>query len=152
VTVERTDAPREGRPSGKRFGTLVHAALAEVDLGSRDGTALVRLHARLLGATEEEERGAIESVQRALGHPIFERARSAAEVRRETPIAERRADGSLLEGVIDLAFREGERWIVVDYKTDEGGSNAAYATQVREYARIVSRATGLASEPMLLLV
>jgi ATP-dependent exoDNAse (exonuclease V) beta subunit len=157
VAVERTDAAREGRPSGKRFGTLVHAALAEVDLGSSaagssDGAELVRLHAKLLGATDGEEKAAIEAVERALRHPIFERARAATEVRRETPIAERRPDGSLLEGVIDLAFREGGSWVVVDYKTDEGGSNAAYASQVREYARVVSKATGLACEPMLLLV
>jgi ATP-dependent helicase/nuclease subunit A len=151
IAVERTDAPREGRASGKRFGTLVHAALAEVELAG-GGEALVRLHAKLLGATAEEEEAAITSVARALAHPVFERARNAAEVRRETPIAERRTDGSLLEGVIDLAFREGDRWVVVDYKTDEGGSNAAYANQVREYARVVTRATGLRCDAVLLLV
>ena len=28
------------------------------------------------------------------------------------------ADGVLAEGVVDLAFREGEEWWVVDFKTD----------------------------------
>ena len=48
--------------------------------------------------------------------------------------------GELVEGVIDLAFREGEGkdalWTVVDYKTDRDGAEALpakYSEQIAEY-------------------
>ena len=38
--------------------------------------------------------------------------------RRETPITLTLADGTIVEGVLDLAFREKHEWTVVDFKTD----------------------------------
>ena len=54
----------------------------------------------------------------------------------------------VLEGVIDLVFREGGRWVVVDFKTDTGedpdfGERAGqYRVQVDLYARCWERLTG----------
>jgi ATP-dependent helicase/nuclease subunit A len=54
----------------------------------------------------------------------------------------------VLEGVIDLAFREADGWVVVDYKTDVGtdpdfaGREAAYRRQVDLYAEAWSRLSG----------
>ena len=53
VSVEHTEARRGARPGGLRFGTLVHAVLAEIDLEA-DAAAVERLaqaRARLLQAT-----------------------------------------------------------------------------------------------------
>ena len=67
-------------------------------------------------------------------------------------------DGSLAEGVVDLAFREEKRkkgtWTVVDFKTDVelAGRAEAYERQVRLYARAIAAATGEAAVGVLLSV
>lgn len=54
----------------------------------------------------------------------------------------------VLEGVIDLAFRERGGWVIADYKTDVGtdpdfpAREAAYRRQVDLYAEAWSRLTG----------
>jgi ATP-dependent helicase/nuclease subunit A len=53
-----------------------------------------------------------------------------------------------LEGVIDLAFREADGWVVADYKTDVGTDpdfplrEAAYRRQVELYANAWAWLTG----------
>jgi len=54
-------------------------------------------------------------------HDVLVRARGAdarGACRRETPVTLTLPDGTLIEGVVDLAFEEGGEWTVVDYKTD----------------------------------
>ena len=54
---------------------------------------------------------------------------------------------TLLQGVIDCAFREGDAWVLVDYKTDriedEDAFIQRYALQIDWYARALERITGL---------
>jgi len=145
------------RPSGPRFGTLVHAVLATVALdAARDAIADVStMQARILGATSEEATAATALVEQALVHPLLARAREAwrrGRCRRETPIAAVQADGSMLEGVLDLAFEEDDGWTVVDFKTQAelAGSLARYRRQVAAYASVVARVTGRAATPVLL--
>ncbi|HWL84228.1 MAG TPA: UvrD-helicase domain-containing protein, partial [Polyangiaceae bacterium] len=151
---------REGRPRGKRFGVLVHAALAVVDLGAGDDAVGrgVRAQARLIGASGAEIEAAVVAVRGALEHPIFTRARAAVECRRESPISCRMDDGVLLEGVLDLAFRErdeaGYVWTVVDYKTDAelSGRVREYEAQVMLYVRAVRLSTHERARGVLLSV
>ena len=57
-------------------------------------------------------------------------------------------DGSLVEGVVDLAFHENTPdfagWTVVDFKTDREfeASSARYIAQVRVYSEAVGATTG----------
>jgi ATP-dependent helicase/nuclease subunit A len=152
-----TVGPAVPRPSGPRFGTLVHATLATVAL---DATAAqiaegVSLQARILGAPAAEVQAATAAVSAALAHPLMARARAAwrrGRCRRETPLAWRQPDGSLVEGVLDLAFEDGGVWTVVDFKTDAeiAGELATYRRQVQLYASIVARATGIDVAPVLM--
>ena len=66
----------------------------------------------------------------------------------------RRDDGELLEGVVDLAYRDGDMWTVVDFKTDRelGEHRAEYERQVALYAEAITRATGEKARPVLLIV
>jgi ATP-dependent helicase/nuclease subunit A len=72
------------------------------------------------------------------------------EPRAEVRTDERAAAGSLtvLEGVVDLAFREADGWVIADYKTDVGTDpdfaerSKAYRRQVELYADAWSRLTG----------
>ena len=145
------------RPGGPRFGTLVHAVLATVALDAgRDAIAEVAaLQARILGAPEDETEAATDLVEAALAHPLLVRARAASgrgRCRRETPITAVEPDGSILEGVLDLAFEEDDGWTVVDFKiqAELSGPLARYRRQVGAYASVVARVTGRPATAVLL--
>jgi ATP-dependent exoDNAse (exonuclease V) beta subunit len=145
------------RPGGARFGTLVHATLATIalDATSAQIAAGVSLQARILGAPVEEAEAATTLIAAALAHPLMTRARDAwraGRCRRETPVAQREPDGSLVEGVLDLAFEDESGWTVVDFKTDAeiGGELSRYRRQVGLYASVVARATGKKATAILM--
>lgn len=153
--VERTSASRVGRPRGPRFGTLVHALLAHAPFNA-DRTELMALSSslsRLLGATEQETSFAVDAALSALAHPHLRAAAESTDTRREVAVAEHRRDGSIAEGVIDLAYRTQTEWIVVDFKTDEiVPTSGSYAEQLRLYVAALSRATGEPARGVLLQV
>ncbi|HEX6240828.1 MAG TPA: hypothetical protein VFZ61_08040, partial [Polyangiales bacterium] len=101
-----------------------------------------------------------EHVLLALAHPLMERARVAearGELFRETPITARAPDGALLDGVIDLGFRErgadGSRMVLVDYKTDAAIADLSlYAQQLADYASAIAGALGEPVECILFRV
>ena len=147
------------RPSGRRFGALVHAVLAVTPL---DATVdqigeFTGLEGRMLGATDAEMTAAGAVATAALAHPILDRARhadSAGACRREVPVTMQVADGTLVEGVVDLAFRDEGVWVVVDFKTDRELEVALddYRRQVRLYAQMVARATGEPARAVLMRI
>ena len=155
--VELTGTP--DRPSGRRFGALVHAVLAVTPL---DATAdqvgeFAGLEGRMLGATDAEVTAAGAVATAALAHPILARARlavGAGACRRETPVTMQAEDGTLVEGVVDLAFRDDGTWVVVDFKTDRELEVAldVYRRQVQLYAQMVARATGEPARAVLMRI
>jgi len=158
VRIEAVDCDRRGRPGGRRFGTLVHAVLAEVDFaaGTEEVERIAALQGRWLDASDEEVRHAAVAASAALAHPLLARAAGSSALRRESPLWLPLPDGRLAEGVVDLAFREddGKGWTVVDFKTDAelGAREAAYAAQVRLYAEAITAVTGEPAEALLLRV
>ena len=151
------------RPSGRRFGSLVHAILASVDLDAESDAiqASAAVNGRFVGATEEEIIAAVATVRATLEHPILRRAAASArkgEIRRETPVLLTLDDGGLVEGVVDVAFledlHETAGWTVVDFKTDRefATSSARYTTQVAAYSAAIQAATGMPSRGMLLII
>jgi ATP-dependent exoDNAse (exonuclease V) beta subunit len=154
ITVEQTEVAPD-RPHGARFGTLVHAVLAAVDLdgGPEAAAHLAALEGRLLGASPDEIAAAAHAVTTALEHPLLRRAAGGA-CRREMPVALRLDDGSLVEGVVDAAFDDADGWTVVDFKTDAelSGRLPEYRRQVDLYARAVAEATGRPCRGVLLRV
>ncbi len=160
VVVHEVDVARRDRPGGRRFGALVHAILAVVDLEAAEPAALralARQQGRIVGATDEEIIASNDAVAAALAHPLLRRAAAAAahgDLRRETPVWLRLGDGSLAEGVVDLAFREDGAWAVVDFKTDREWetSRGVHEEQVLLYARAVAAATGEPAFAVLLRI
>jgi ATP-dependent exoDNAse (exonuclease V) beta subunit len=114
---------------------------------------LARVHARLLGATEEEVEAAVDAVMAALAHPVMSRARAAARVHREYAVLLPH-EGRMLEAVIDLAFVENGAWTVVDFKTDADfpARQAHYRVQVLWYAYALARISGMPVAGVLLSV
>lgn len=146
VPVEQTTAPRAGRPSGRRFGELVHACLATVPLEATADAVrqVVEVMARTLKAPKDETEAAVQAVEAALAHRLFAAARDAKQVRREATLIDHLPDGTIVEGVIDLAYDTGEGWVVVEFKTDASieESLAKYEAQVLAYVGAISRSTG----------
>ncbi|MFZ1096377.1 MAG: PD-(D/E)XK nuclease family protein [Xanthobacteraceae bacterium] len=163
VQVEVVTPAGLQRPSEKRFGALVHAVLATIDLVATPEMIrqTVSVSARLVDATDQEKEAAVMTVAATLKHPIMMQAAVAArdgEVQRETPIILRRADGTLAEGIVDLAFPENNsgspRWTVVDFKTgpEFEANRSEYAKQVSLYADAIEKATNLPTRGILLVI
>jgi ATP-dependent exoDNAse (exonuclease V) beta subunit len=137
---------RPGRPSGARFGTLVHLVMRDIDLMSAGAAAeaLARMHGRVLGATAEEVDAAAEAARAAAAHPLIVRAGKAERCHRELPAMLRLEENRLLEGVIDLAFLEGGAWTIVDFKSDADlkAKRAHYRRQLQWYGAALERITG----------
>jgi ATP-dependent exoDNAse (exonuclease V) beta subunit len=139
-------------PTGRGFGSLVHAVLAAA-LGAASARVdrIAMMQARVLGCSAEEADAAASVVESALAHPFFQRVRKSKQIRRETPVTHRQPDGTLLEGVVDLAFEEDGAWIVADFKTDREIEDRLddYRRQVSLYTAAVAAATGQAARGVL---
>jgi ATP-dependent helicase/nuclease subunit A len=64
---------------------------------------------------------------------------------------------TLLHGAIDLVFREGEEWVVIDYKSDSTAGRldalvAYYAPQVAHYVKFWEKLTGAPTSGALFFV
>ncbi len=144
----------EGRPGGRRFGTLVHSVLRDVslDAGRQAIAKLVELNARTMGAPAEEIEAACDAIEATLAHPLLARARSAPRCYREYPVTLKLEDNRLLEGVIDLAFVEDGLWTIVDFKTDADSyaRRTQYERQLQWYGYALNQLTGMRARGWLL--
>jgi ATP-dependent exoDNAse (exonuclease V) beta subunit len=164
VAIEAAGSAIE-RPAGRRFGTLVHALLADVPLIESTGATiggdgvggLAEAHGRVLGASDEEVAAAAALVEVTLAHPVMQGAAAAAarsRCYRETPVTLTLDDGSLIEGYVDLAFEDERGFVVVDFKTDREleGELERYRRQVQIYAAAITRATGKPARGVLMKI
>jgi len=161
IEVVYLDAERKARPRGARFGALVHVVLALVDLDADEHQirAVAAAQSLILGAPTDEAEAASETARAALRHPLLRRAAKVKEsVRREASVMLQIANDRVVEGILDLAFREQTEtraeWTVVDFKTDhELGRNLdAYERQLSLYVKAVEVATSEAAHGILLVV
>ncbi len=156
VQVERV--PRQSnRPAGPRFGTLVHQILRDVPFDAEEAaiSALARLHGRVLMATDCEVEAAVGAVAATLGHPLLRAAANAESHYREAPFLVPDDNGTVIEGTLDLAFRNADgSWVVIDFKTDiqVAGLEERYRAQVAWYVSALQRLTGSPARGVLLSV
>ncbi len=139
----------------------MHGVLLQVtlDADAAQIERIVALQGRILGASDAEMTAAAEAVAQALGSEVTKRAhRAASRCLRECPVLVTMADGTLAEGIADLAFEEHDggqrRWIVVDFKTDVeiSGHLATYRAQLDIYMRGIAQSTGARARGVLLWV
>ena len=138
---------RRGR-AGTSIGRAVHAVLQVVDLRTGNGLEdIAKAQAAAEGVPGRADDIA-RLVRRALDSPLVKRALESGRWWRETPVAGPVGDG-IVEGFIDLLFKEEDSFVIVDYKTDALGSDeeveramARYRLQGGGYALALSRATG----------
>jgi ATP-dependent exoDNAse (exonuclease V) beta subunit len=148
-SVSVTEVARDlKRPAGLRYGALVHALLASVplDAGHEEVNGVATLQGRILGATPDEVASAVSVTEATLQHPVMLRARRAWKIgqcRREAPVTLKISDGTVVDGVVDIAFLDEGEWTVVDFKTDRELEHRLddYVRQVSLYARAIKLAT-----------
>ena len=152
--------PQAKRPTGPAWvvGVLVHEAIRHWRFPDDDFEAFITPFALEAGLTDAAEtRSTIRSTERLLkrfqAHPLcaeIEAAERYHEVAYATPDD---------RGIIDLLYRSGNGWVIVDFKTDEVDSEAemwqmirqaGYEEQVRRYADAVTSQIG--QRPRVLLV
>ena len=124
-----------GSGRGRDLGTLIHDALRAAAL---DDLQLSTWRARNLcvergrdDLSDEVE----EHLRATLASDLFDRVRAAYQVERELPLVLADPD-RVIEGYVDLAFRDAEGWVLVDYKSTRRPTTeaiAAYEQQVRAY-------------------
>ncbi len=144
---------RAGSDGALLFGRAVHSALETLSLTAAPAEIE---KAALRAAVEMEIPGQAEAVAadaaRALGTPVLDRARRAAErggiLRREVPFESGTEEATrFVRGAIDLVFEVEGGLVVVDYKTGRADPAAlaerveAYREQMRLYARSLERLT-----------
>ena len=158
ATFAEATAPK--RPGGQRFGSLVHALIADMPLDVPDARTIARLasaHGRVLGADAVEIAAAEAIVVRMLKHPVLQaaaRANRDGRCYREMPVTWRTDAGAIIEGFVDLAYADESGFVVVDFKTDRelDGAVERYQRQVRIYAAAIAAATGRPTRAVLMRV
>ena len=134
-----------GRARALALGSAVHRVMELCDL--TDGSSLPAIAAAVTleaGWPDLAERAAALAGACWRAAPV-RAAAASLEVYRELPIGAL-LNGAVVSGAVDLLYRDGDEWIVVDYKTDRGADAGVlrerYTPQGAAYAVAVEAATG----------
>ncbi|WP_217897335.1 PD-(D/E)XK nuclease family protein [Geodermatophilus saharensis] len=133
----------------------VHGVLQAIDLATGTGLEEAVASQCVTEGVEEHADVVTALVQSALSLRVVQRA-AAREHWREMYVGTVQADGTVLEGYVDLVYREDDgSLVVVDYKTDAIPAGALpararyYAPQQLAYASGLTAATGKPVDPVL---
>ena len=129
---------------GPEFGTALHRLMELCDLTDRESLDChAHIVAELHGLPDTES---LLACARWAWDTDRVRASATGEHWKELPVATVDRDGAVLEGVVDLLYREpGGDYVIVDYKTDMALSQVsqeAYRQQLSLYAGQLERITG----------
>lgn len=158
----------KGKKPANEVGTLYHLVMAELDLDRirREGADCVRdelerLVSEKLMTPDDLTYIEPEKIAGFFNSTLGKRMLASCEIRREAPfqinIAASEYDPSLtacggetviLQGIIDCFFREGDGYILYDYKTDRVHNNAkelrrTYSKQLELYTKAIETLTGV---------
>jgi hypothetical protein len=144
VRVGGAGAP-PGRARALALGTALHRVMESCDL--TDDSSLPSLALAVaadLGQPDLAGRAA-ELAKVCWSAASVRSAAASPHVYRELPVGAL-IEGVVLSGAVDLLYRDGEEWVVVDYKSDRLNDPAVlrerYAPQGAAYAVAVEAATG----------
>ncbi len=142
----------------KLIGTLVHR-LMEVLVSSRNAVDADEIIADMCNRLDEEDdyysvilRKVNDRIQNGgctqsngSEPDILSELLKADEVYCEVPFSYRNGPGMITTGIIDVLYRKGSEWFIVDYKTNaEGeGLDEEYESQLNEYRKAFRDQTGL---------
>ncbi len=143
---------------GSAIGRAVHGVLQSVDLGNGAGLDDA-VAAQSIAEAVTEHADVVRSLVRAALESDIVRRAADREHWRETYVGMVDEDGTVLEGFVDLVYREDDgTLVVVDYKTDAipdaavGARTTYYAPQLQAYERATSVATTQSVRSVLLFL
>ena len=146
-------------PKGGEYGVWMHTVMQHMPLAGSLNEAQVREVLAELVAKEvllPEQAAALNAAQLVafFASSLGRRLLASSQVRREVPFsvllpAEEfypevagQEETVFVQGVADLLFKEGDAWILVDYKSDRGLSPAELAERYRLQLELYARALG----------
>jgi ATP-dependent helicase/nuclease subunit A len=143
--MPRADTP----PRGTEWGTIVHSALEVAARGADTQRITVAARGLLLeyerpldANGEPAELHELVTLVNGITHSdIWKRAMRSGTALVEVPFTATDPDSetnTVIDGVIDLAFREKEGWIIADYKTDAVADPAVWQQRIEMYRRQVN--------------
>ena len=147
------DTPSHRADAGMAWGSLVHGLLEHAMRHRTASREDLRRLALWLTVEEPQLRAvvdqAIEAALAVVSSDELKAAKTSGECHEEVPFAVRDQDGALpvvVNGAIDLVYREGDAWAVVDYKTDADAKDvdlrARHQRQLETYERAWTMASG----------
>ncbi|MGA2111126.1 MAG: UvrD-helicase domain-containing protein [Anaerolineales bacterium] len=154
---------RDWRATGGRIhapaavvGSMVHRAIECWSFAGDPGfEKLMQVVALEEGLVEErQKREALARAERLLGrlraHPVWAEISASAEQHHEVPYEMPLPDGRVEVGVIDLLYRRGAEWVLLDFKIDElvdeasaEAATARYRSQMERYTRAARARLGV---------
>ena len=172
--VDRPEFLKESRGlNAAERGTALHLVMQHLDFPSIGDEADIRRQIdRMVDdqvlTTQQAAAVPISAISAFLASSLGQRLRRAEDLQRETPFTLALPVGEvypdlagapekvLIQGVIDLMFREAGQWVIVDYKTGHAGLagealQAKFALQLDYYARAVARHLGCSSQGKICL-
>jgi len=153
--VLSADTPSRRADAGVEWGTLVHGLLEHAMRHKQATRDDLRRLAMWLTLEEPRLRAVVEqaldTVQAVAGADFWSAARASSECYEEVPfsVREQRAGvPTIVSGTIDLAYRDGDGWRILDYKTDAEVApedlRKRYAVQLEMYRQAWGRVSGAA--------
>jgi ATP-dependent helicase/nuclease subunit A len=138
-----------------RFGTLVHRLFELTDWQKPELVSeRAAIEAEELGLPGKMAAEAAKMVLKVLGGTFIQRILNSDAYYKEVPFAFKQ-DGTIIEGKIDVVFREGDALRVVDFKTDRISSKdletraERYRPQAVAYADAIEAAVGSKVEEVI---
>lgn len=143
---------------GSAIGRAVHGVLQTINLADGSGLEAAVSSQCIAEGVMDYSDVVSALVQSALDSAVVSRA-AEREHWRESYVGTLQPDGTVLEGLVDLIYREDDgSLVVVDYKTDAIPTDALasralfYAPQIRAYSATVSEATSSSTSGQLLFL
>lgn len=147
---------KEGLTEGALFGKLVHRLFEKIDWNHPEMMdKLTEFEGRGLGATQPMIDRAGKLVKEAISSQLLKRVIKSGTYQKEVPFTYLQ-EGTMIEGVMDVVFREGEDWVVLDFKTDPIDQKELearvkhYQPQVRLYSEAIKNIFGKPPKEVIL--
>ena len=147
--AKQVKAPtREATGRGAAWGNVVHNCLELLARGCQDIRSVIPSILTAEGRDQAEQPELLELLTRVQATPIWQRAIQA--ILRYTEVPFGTHSGSVyLTGIIDLAFKEPDGWVLIDYKSDHiiddnhlHELTTYYTPQIQTYAEHFTKLTG----------
>lgn len=145
-TIDKTGIYKGEPAEGASWGRIMHKALEACGKGKRDKLEILAKSWLVdEGRSHEDLQKMLKLVDGIMQSDMWNRVLKAEEKYFEPPFSTLN-DDEVISGAIDLIFKESDRWVIVDYKTDNFEANPkkkeAYEKQLNIYSQYWEKLTG----------